>query len=399
MVANTTGGSLAKSPLWLRGGYRVLFGCGALWAIIVVVLWIGSLGGRWTLPLAIDPLAWHQHEMLFGYLGAIIGGFVSAAIPNWTGRPTVMGWRVAAVAGLWLAARLAILFSALVPPVVGAALDTVYLLLLLAYAAREIFASGNRNKPILAILFLFAAACALDHAAIMGILADPALGMRLGFALILLLIVLIGGRITPAFTRNWLVRQGRSERLPVLPNRFDMVVSGLTAAALASWVAGPAYPGAGVLLIGAGGLQLVRLMRWEGLRAIDDPLVFVLHLSYAWLPAGLILLGCAALFSLLPVTSAVHALGAGAMGAMTLAVMTRATRGHTGRVLEADRATLHIYILVHAGALLRVLAPLLPFDYMGIIAAAGGLWASAFLLFLLVYVPMAVRPAPGEKSA
>src|SRR5690606_28227340 len=129
------------------------------------------------------------------------------------------------------------------------------------------------------------------------------------------------------------------------------------------------------------------------------PLVFVLHLSYAWLPAGLILLGCAMLYPILPVTSAVHALGAGAMGAMTLAVMTRATRGHTGRVLEADRATLHIYILAHAGSLLRVLAPLLPFDYMGIIAAAGGLWASAFLLFLLVYVPMAVRPAPGEKSA
>ncbi|KAB2892363.1 MAG: NnrS family protein, partial [Burkholderiaceae bacterium] len=121
-------------------------------------------------------------------------------------------------------------------------------------------------------------------------------------------------------------------------------------------------------------------------------LVFVLHISYAWLPTGLILLGCATLHPVLPVSSAIHALGAGAMGAMTLAVMTRATRGHTGCPLEADRATVLIYILVHAGALLRVVAPLLPFDYLTVIAAAGGLWAAAFLLFLLVYVPMAVRP-------
>jgi uncharacterized protein involved in response to NO len=383
----------ARSPLWLRGGYRLLFGCGALWAVIVVTLWVGALGGRWTLPIAMEPLAWHQHEMLFGYLGAIIGGFVSAAMPNWTGRPTVTGWRVAAVGGLWLAARLAILFSATVPPLVGAALDVVYLLILLAYAAREIFASGNRNKPILIILFLFAAACALDHAAMMGLLGDRVLGVHMGFALILLLISLIGGRITPAFTRNWLMRQGSKEGLPILPNRFDMAVIGATALALAAWVAGPASAVAAGLLIAAGALQFVRLARWAGLKALRDPLVFVLHLSYAWLPAGLILLGCATLHPFLPVSSAVHALGAGAMGAMTLAVMTRATRGHTGRPLEADRATVLIYILVHSGALLRVIAPLLPVDYITAIAVAGGLWAAAFLLFLLVYVPMAVRPA------
>ena len=389
----------AQSPLWLRGGYRLLFGCGALWAVVVVALWVGALGGRWTLPIAMDPLAWHQHEMLFGYLGAVIGGFVSAAMPNWTGRPTVTGWRVAAVGGLWLAARLAILFSVTVPPLVGAALDTLYLLVLLAYAAREIFASGNRNKPILIILFLFATACALDHAAMMGALADPAFGVHMGFALVLLLIALIGGRITPAFTRNWLMRQGSSEGMPILPNRFDMAVIGTTALALAAWAADPASSVAAGLLIVAGGLQAIRLARWGGLKALSDPLVFVLHLSYAWLPAGLILLGCAMLYPLLPVSSAVHALGAGAMGAMTLAVMTRATRGHTGRPLEADRATVLIYILVHGGALLRVIAPLLPFDYIRVIAVAGGLWAAAFLLFLLVYVPMAVRPAPGAAPA
>lgn len=386
------------SPLWLRGGYRLLFGSGALWAAMVVVLWVGALAGRWTLPIAMDPLAWHQHEMLFGYLGAVIGGFVSVAIPNWTSRPTVAGWPLVAVGGLWLAARMAILFSAAVPPLVGAALDIVYLLALLAYAAREIFASGNRNVPILFILFLFAAACGLDHAAMMGGLVDPALGVRMGFALILLLISIIGGRIIPAFTRNWLVRRGHTDGLPTLPNRFDLAVIGATAFALAAWVAGPASPVAAVLLVVAGSLQMVRLARWAGSRTLAEPLLFVLHLSFAWLPVGLVLLGCAILGAALPVSSAVHALGAGAMGAMTLAVMTRATLGHTGRPLEANRTTIVIYILVHLGALLRVTAPLFPFDYLPLVALAGGLWGTAFLLFVAIYGPMAMRPVPADAN-
>lgn len=384
------------SPLWLQGGYRLLFGAGAFWAIVVMVLWVGALGGRWTLPTAMEPLAWHQHEMLFGYLGAVIGGFVSAAIPNWTGRPTVTGWRVAAVAILWFAARLAILFSGVVPPLVGALLDLAYLLLLLAYAAREIIGSGNRNKPILIMLSLFALACAIDHAAMMGQLADPALGMRMGLALVLLLISLIGGRIIPAFTRNWMVRQGRDEGMPVMPGRFDMMVIAITALALTAWIADPTGRAAAGLLMLAGSLQLIRLARWAGLKTASDPLVFVLHLSYAWLPVGLILLGSALFHPFVSVSGALHALGAGAMGTMTLAVMTRATRGHTGRPLEADRATVAIYLLVHFGALLRVIAPWLPFDYMSAVAVAGSLWGAAFLLFLLVYGPMAFRPATGR---
>ncbi|CAM5558529.1 short-chain dehydrogenase [Sphingobium yanoikuyae] len=396
-LAARQAGGVDISPLWLQGAYRLLFAAGALWAVVVVTLWIGALGGRWTLPTAMDPLAWHQHEMLFGYLSAIIAGFLSAAIPNWTGRPTVTGWRVAALVGLWLAARLAILFSAAVPPLAGAALDVGFLLLLLVYAAREIFASGNRNKPILVVLFLFATACALDHAAAMGAIADPALGMRMGFALVLILISLIGGRIIPAFTRNWLLQQKRGEGLPVMPNRFDMAVIAATALALAAWAAAPTSSLAGGLLLLAGALQLVRLARWAGLKARRSPLVFILHISYAWLPVGLLLLGWAILHPAFPPSSAMHALGAGAMAAMTLAVMTRATRGHTGRPLEADQATVAIYILVHLGALLRVTAPFLPFDYMGAIALAGGLWGAAFLLFLIVYGPMALQPAPKVR--
>ena len=392
-AATPESGAGGGSPIWLQGAFRLLFAGGALWAVVVVALWVGALDGRWALPTAMDPLAWHQHEMLFGYLGAVIAGFLSAAIPNWTGRPVVTGWPVAAAVGLWLAARLAVLFSEIVPEPIGAVLDVGFLLVLLSYAAREIFASGNRNKPILIVLLLFAAACGLDHAAMMGAVSDPGLGMRMGFALILLLIAIIGGRIIPAFTRNWMMRHGRSDRLPAMPGRFDRAAIALTALALATWVAVPDSTVAAGSLVLAGVLQALRLARWAGLKAVRDPLVFVLHIAFAWLPLGLLMLGCAIVYPFIPMSSAIHALAAGAMAAMTLAVMTRATRGHTGRPLEADRVTVAIYLLVHLGALLRVAAPLLPLEYMLAVRLAGGLWAAAFAVFLLVYGPMALRPA------
>src|SRR5690606_27838755 len=180
-------------------------------------------------------------------------------------------------------------------------------------------------------------------------------------------------------------------------NRFDYAVLAATALALAGWALAPMAHLVAWLLLGAGALQAVRLTRWSGLQAVADPLVFVLHVAYAWLPAGLLLLGAATLWSLVPISSAMHALGAGAMAAMTLAVMTRATRGHTGHPLEADGKTIAIYALVNLGALLRVAAPLLPFDYMLTIRLAGGLWGGAFLLFAVVYGRMALqRPAQGQ---
>jgi uncharacterized protein involved in response to NO len=212
-----------------------------------------------------------------------------------------------------------------------------------------------------------------------------------------MLIAIIGGRIIPAFTRNWLTRQGHTDGLPTMANRFDHAVLAVTAIALAGWVFALAAHPVAWLLLCVGALHAVRLTRWAGLRAVADPLVFVLHVAYAWLPAGLLLLGAATLWPIVPVSSAMHALGAGVMAAMTLAVMTRATRGHTGRPLEADGATVAIYVLVNLGALLRVAAPLLPLDYMLSIRLAGGLWGGAFLLFVLVYGRMALRrPAKGQ---
>ncbi|MFA7439991.1 MAG: NnrS family protein [Sphingomonadaceae bacterium] len=392
-------GSRGGSFVPFQGGFRLLFLGGALWALVVLLLWLGALMGTITLPSAMPALAWHQHEMLFGYLGAIIAGFLTAAVPNWTQRPVATGGKVTVFVLLWLAARLAILFSAWIPPVIGAVLDVGFLLLLFAYVTGEIFAADNdRNKLIPLVLLLFAIANGLDHAGAMGLLADPAIGMRGGFALILLLIAIIGGRIVPAFTRNWLTRQEPGGSMPVMGNRFDLAMLVVTALTLMIWIARPVAEITGVSLLVTGILHLARLARWAGWRTLSDPMVFVLHIAYAWLGAGFLLLGAANLWPGIPVSSAMHALSAGAMAVMTLAVMTRATRGHTGRPLRADAATVAIYLLVNIGALLRVTAPWLPIPYLPSLHLSGTLWGGAFLLFAFVYGPMLLRPRVDGRA-
>ena len=383
-----------QPPPFLRGGYRPFFLGGALWALIVVCLWIEALSGAVTLPTAFDPLAWHRHEMLFGDHGAVIAGFLMTAIPNWTGRLPIAGGRLVGLAGLWFAARLAVLFSAYVGPVVAMIVDVGFLLVLFAVCAREVITAKNRNFPVVVIILLFAMASALDHAEALGAPVPAGLGWRTGFALILMLISLIGGRIIPSFTRNWLSKQGRTTGLPGQPALFDKICLAVTAVAVGGWSMFPDARPVAILLLAAGAAQAVRLGRWSGYRTFRDPLVVILHVAYAWLPLGLLLLGASIIVPAVPATAALHALSAGAMASMTLAVMTRATLGHTGRALRADRATVAIYAFVTLGATIRVAAPFLPSDYMRLIELAGALWGGAFLLFLFSYGPKLVRARP-----
>ncbi|ATY33546.1 NnrS family protein [Sphingomonas psychrotolerans] len=397
MKTDSQGESPMRIPQLLRGGFRPFFLGGALWALIVLVLWVAVLSVGLELPSHLDPLAWHRHEMLFGYLGAVIGGFLLTAIPNWTGRPPMAGAPLAGLALLWLTARLALLFSATLGAPLAIGLDIGFLAVLAVIAAREVIAARNRNFPIVIAVSLFAFATALDHAEALGLAVPAGLGWRLGFAIVLVLITLIGGRIIPAFTRNWLTSQGKTEHLPPQANRFDIATIAATVIALLAWAAVPYAPYAGALLLIAGILQAARLARWAGHRVVREPLVLILHASYAWLPLGLLLLGGSIFLGQIPVSAALHALSAGAMASMTLAVMTRATRGHTGRPLAADLSTRAIYILVTLGAALRVAAPLLPIDYMRAIEIAGAAWGGAFVLFVLAYGPMLIGPRPDGK--
>lgn len=389
---------MAASPPFLRGGFRPFFFGGALWAVAALVLWLCSLAGAFDLPSRFDPLAWHRHEMLFGFVGAVVAGFLLTAIPNWTGRLPIAGTPLAGLFGLWLAARVAMLFSGTVGALPAALLDVGFYLVLAALAAREVLAAKNRNLPIVLLVLLFGAANAVDHAGAAGLLADTDIAIRAAIALIVLMISLIGGRIVPSFTRNWLSKQGVRDRLPGQPGRFDLATIAATGLALAAWIMAPFSGAAGAMLLAAGLLQAARLARWSGLRAISDPLVFILHVGYAWIPVGLLALGASLLGAPLPRSVAIHALTAGAMGTMILAVMTRATLGHTGRELRANGPTILIYVLITAGAVLRVAAPLSQLDYMLAMRLSALAWAGAFIGFLLVYGPILFRRRPDEAN-
>lgn len=385
-------------PAVLSAGFRPFFLVGALWAVALIALWVGILAGRITLSMKFDPLAWHRHEMLFGYLSAIIAGFLLTAIPNWTGRPVLKGAPLAALVALWFGGRIAVLASAKTGWLMAAIIDSSFLAVMAVIAAREIMLAKNRNLPLVNAILLLAAANFLDYLGAATAAFPPDLGWQVAFAIVLMLIGLIGGRIIPTFTRNWLSARGEKDRLPPAFNGFDKVALGMTAFALVGWIVARGTALSGTMLIAASVAQAARLARWQGLRTSADPLVFILHLSYAWLPLGLFLLGLSSFTPAIPSSAALHALSAGAMAAMTLAVMTRATLGHTGHALRADRKTVAIYALVTSGAALRLVAPLLPFDYLRIISVTGTLWAAAFVLFVAAYGPMLLRPRADAVS-
>ena len=385
----------AASHPFFRGGFRPFFFGGAAWGVIALALWVFSLMGAVTLPSAIDPLAWHRHEMLFGFVGAVIAGFLLTAVPNWTGRLPIAGWPLGGLFALWAAARLSLLFSAWTGLWLAAALDVGFFAVLAVLAAREVLEANNRNLPVVGMVLLFGLANAVDYLSISAVLPWPDLGWQLGTTIVVLLISLIGGRIIPSFTRNWMAKKGIKIGLPTQPGRFDILVIGATGLALLAWITGPAETPIGVVLLAAAALQAVRLARWRGYRTFADPIVIILHIGYSWIPVGLALLGLS-LMGLVARSAAIHALTAGAMATMILAVMTRASLGHTARELKANWATTFIYLLVTIGAVLRVSASLGLGDYSIGIEVAGLAWGGALLLFLIAYAPVLWSPRLGE---
>jgi len=373
-------------PALFRQGFRPFFLAAGLWAFLALALWLSTLAGALTVPTAFSPVAWHAHELIFGFAVASIAGFLLTAIPNWTGRMPLQGLRLAALFGLWIVGRIAMATSALIGPVLAAVLDLSFLVALLAVVVREIVAGRNlRNLPMPMALAVLILANLLTHMEATAYAMTGAIGQRLGIATVILLISLIGGRIIPSFTRNWMMKRDET-RLPVEFSPFDRFCLILTVAALGAWVAGVKGPVLGVLAIVAGALGFIRLARWRGHRTLYEPLVWSLHAGFLWVPVGLSLLGVGVFFpTLIPSPAGVHALTAGAIGSMTLAVMTRATLGHTGRTLSADSWTTVIYGLVAVGAILRVAAPLVPHGYLLLLWGSGSLWAAAFGLFAIRY--------------
>ncbi len=384
-------------PALLSYGFRPFFLLGALHAGASIIFWLPLFYGAVETGSLFAPVDWHVHEMLFGYLAAVVTGFLLTAIPNWTGRLPVQGMPLLGLVVLWLAGRVAVAFSAGIGWVGAMVIDSAFLLAVAVAAAVEIVAGRNwRNlKVVVPVSVLFLANVAFHLEAHFQGVSD--VSRRLGIAAAITLIMIIGGRIIPSFTRNWLVRENPG-RLPVPFNRLDAAVIAVSVLALAAWTFLPDLPATGWAMIVAAGFNLFRLGRWAGDRTLRDPLVIVLHVAYLFVPAGFVLAGLPALLpDAVSPAAGLHAFGVGAVGCMTLAVMTRATLGHTGRELHAGRGTRAIYVLVVLAALVRVAAAFMP-GTTALIDMSAGLWAGAFLGYAAVFGPMLVMPRRRARA-
>lgn len=383
-----------QGPAFLANGFRPFFLLGALYAGLAALLWLPMLAEQLSLRTLFGLGDWHAHEMLFGFVPAIIAGFLLTAIPNWTGRLPIRGWPLLALVAVWICGRFAISFSQELGWLIALLLDCAFLATVLIVAAHEIIAGKNRrNLKILLPMGMLLIANILFHIEA-NFTGTAEIAKRLALSAITLLILLIGGRIIPSFSRNWLAKQSPG-RLPIPFSQFDMLAIALTAIALIVWSLKPDGPVSGSFLSLAALTQTFRLCRWAGERTLNNPLVFILHIGFAFIPLGLCLNALAA-FSLVPEAAGIHALGMGAFGTLTLAIMVRATLGHTGRPLHAGPSTIVIFIAVLFAAIIRIAAALDMLSEVAIgdnlIQIAGYSWSIAYLGFVAIYSKPIVTP-------
>ena len=268
-------------PAILQQSFRPFFMAASVWAMLAVPFWLLSYAGVLVLPGGFDGLLWHQHEMLFGFAGAAIAGFILTAIPNWTGRLPVSGWRLGLLVSIWLAGRLSFLGAAAIGPIAVAVLDLSFLTTLAVMIARELISGKNwRNLPVLVLISFFALGNWLVHLEISGIAETAELGIRLSTFVLAILMAVIGGRIVPSFTRNWLVRNG-AEVLPEPMGRLDAIALAALIIFVVAQVFVPDHRLTSYLALLAGGLHGFRLVRWKGWAIFAEPLMWVLHLGYA----------------------------------------------------------------------------------------------------------------------
>lgn len=380
-------------------GFRPFFLGGALWTAAAMPLWAALMTGRVEFAVQYGAVAWHAHELLFGYGAAIVAGFVLTAVPNWTNRPPVRGAALLALFVLWAAGRAALACTDAVGFAAAAVVDGLFLPALALVVAREIAAGRNRrNYKVAAILLALAAVNACFHAELF-FAGYPFYSTRAAVAVLIALIMLIGGRVVPSFTRNWLVQQGSGQRLPAPSDAFDRAAVGVAVIGLALWTVFPDGPVTGLALLAAGAAQAGRLARWAGLRTFGEPLVLILHVGYAFVPAGFLAVGGSVLWPLaVPPSAALHVWTAGAVGVMTLAMMTRVSRGHSGRPLTAPPATRLLYLLAILAVVIRLAALALPDRTLTLLVLASLAWTGAFGGFAALYGPMLLRPRQSTAT-
>lgn len=393
-----------QPPVLLQAGFRPFFLVGTLYAAASLAVWLLIFAGvvlPW--PGAWPVIYWHGHEMLFGFVTTAIAGFLLTAVPNWTGTPRVAGRLLALLVAAWLLGRSA-LWGALWLPAwspswLVAAADLLFLPALAVAVGRPILRAGKRqNYPVLGVLVLLSAANLLMHAAVLGI---APFGLRLGLHaslyLVCALLAIIAGRIVPLFTRNTLRRSG----VPLEVESSAWVERALVpvmAFAVIVLVLLPASPAAGVACLACGLLLLLRQAHWRPLRTLGVPILWVLHVGHAWLAFGFLCLGANVFSPLLPASTAMHALSAGAIGTMIVGVMTRVSLGHSGRQIRATPLIVAAYALVIIGGAIRVLGPLLfPDAYRTIMLWAGTTWSAGYVLAAIACWPVLTQPRVDQR--
>lgn len=389
-------GIATAGPPILSYGFRPFFLLAGIAAFINMIAWIGALSGLWLVGGAAGPIAWHAHEMLFGYTAAAACGYVLTAVPNWTGRLPVSGSPLLVLVAIWLGGRLCMAAPWLLGEPISAIVDWLFLPALSFVVAREVIVGKNwQNLRVAGGIGCLAVLNGCFHLATL-LDWDTGAILRLTVSIYIMLISHIGGRIVPSFTRNFLAK--RSAPLPRTWRWLDNSALLATLVCLLAWSVLPDCWGLLPLGLVAATLQILRLAGWRGWSTFEEPLLAVLHVGYAFVPLGLIAIGLAAI-GFLTAPSALHVLTVGAIGMMTVAVMTRASRGHTGRPLTASPATTTIYVCLFLAALARPMAEVFPEAYQALLVISAAAWILAFGVFIVEHGPMLLSRSLRSRSA
>lgn len=372
-------------------GFRPFFLAAGVYAVLMMGLWLGVLHGSLDIG-AWPPLVWHGHEMLFGFAVAVIAGFLLTAAQNWTGIPTPRGKPLVVLFLLWLAGRLGFLVPGL-PPEGVAVIDLLFLpALAFALALPILKAKQLNNYPFPLMLLALAAANALVHAEALGWTTTARLGLHLATYAIVTMMVVMGGRVIPSFTDNKLRTRARRWKT------IERLAPAATLAALLAALIAPASLVTAALAAIAATVHVVRLVGWYTPKYWSVPLLWILHLGYAWIALGFALLAVSAAGIGMVAVSSLHAFTAGGIGVLTLGMMARVSLGHSGRMLEPAPVMTRAFVAINLAALLRVALPLLfPGVYAQSMLAAGLAWVIAFALFVAIYAPILLRPRVDGK--
>lgn len=401
--AQERGSNSSRSALttFFSHAFRPFFLAAGAYSVIALLAWyfwlaIHAAGAAPVfMTISEPPHLWHAHEMVFGYAAAAVGGFLLTAVPNWTGAERSRGRALILMSGLWLAGRAAMWATALLPPAVPLFLDLAFLPVLGVAAARQLAVQpALRNAIFLSLILALVLGNFEYHMGRLGLFEHGMQkGVQLGLGTLVIMIIVIGGRVIPGFTTNALRRQGIEDRLPVRREPVDISCLILSAAVIIMMALGLNDAIAGSAALGAAIANAVRLTGWRSLETLRQPILWVLHLGYAWIVVGFALLATALLSDWVSEVAALHAFGTGAVGTMTLAIMSRASLGHTGRPIVAPRLIVAAYLLVSASALVRTFGPTLaPGLYNELMLVAGAAWIAAFALFIVVFAPILLQP-------